>query len=216
MGCVNKRGSSHLEIIISFVLFVGFSVFLMTYLQPTQQTSLQDSILFGLKNKFFDGITTNVSIAFVKKGDNSTQWPTCSILPVCKPKEVAGSYWVGELITGTCFYRVYVSNEFSLSGGTDSCFTSNYTIGFVEVQIVSSNRSLYAVNQKYFSNYDGLKQDLGVPVSVDFSIETRGLETYSMTKQIPDDADVVAGLYRQPVLYANGTIVNQDFTIKIW
>lgn len=212
---VNKRGSSHLEIIISFVLFVGFSVFLMTYLQPTQQTSLQDSILFGLKNKFFDNITTNVSIAFVKKGDNATQWSACSSLPVCRPSEVSGYYSVNESFAGTCFYNLYVSKEFSPSR-LDPCTTSNYTIGFLEVRIVRSNKSLYEINNKYYNNYDALKLDLGVPVSVDFSIETKGLETYSMTRQIPDESDVVAGTYREPVLYSNGTIVNQDFIIKIW
>jgi len=187
----------------------------MTYLQPTQQTSLQDSILFGLKNKFFDNITTNVSIAFVKKGDNITQWPVCSSVSVCRPNEVAGSFSVNESFAGTCFYNVYVSKEFS-PNTVQACTTSNYTIGFLEVRIVRSNRSLYEINNKYYTNYDALKLDLGVPVSVDFSIETRGLTTYSMTRQIPDESDVVAGTYREPVLYSNGTIVNQDFIIKIW
>lgn len=216
MRGVNKRGSSHLEIIISFVLFVGFALFLMAYLQPTQQNTLQDSILLGMKNKFFDNIMTNVTIAFVKKGDNYTQWSTCSSLPICKPIEVSGDYSVNVSIPSTCFYYVYVSREFS-PNGLSNCTTSNYTIGFVEVQIVYSNKSLYDINNRYYNDYDGLKSVLGVPASVDFSISTSSpLATYSMTRQTPDDADVIAGTYREPVLYSNGTIINQDFVVKIW
>jgi len=208
MRSVNKKGSSHLEIIISFVLFVGFSVFLMAYLQPTQQNTLQDSILFGLKNKFFDSTVSNVTIAFVQKNVTS-----CSTAPACEPTEVNGK--AINISVNDCFYYVYASSEFSntLTKCKDLSPPQNYTLGFLEVQIVYSNKSLYDINNMYYTDYDALKLDLGVPTSVDFSISTN---TYSMVRQIPDGSEVVAGTYREPVLYANGTIINQDFIVKIW
>jgi hypothetical protein len=216
MKMANKRGSSHLEIIISFVLFVGFALFLMTYLQPTQQNTLESSILLGLKNKFFDSTVSNVTIAFVQKNVTGS----CFAAPACEPTEVNGKAINISVDDGVgCFYYVYASSEFSntLMKCKDLVPVQNYTLGYIEVQVVYSNKTLQDIKNSYYNDYSGLKTHLGVPETVDFAITSESyMMNYSLIKQIPQETEVVAGAYRKPVLYANGTVVNQDFVIKIW
>lgn len=220
MKRIDKQGSSHLEIIIAFVLFVGFSLFLMMYLEPTQQNTLESSILFGLKNKFFDNTVSNVTIALVKRA-NATQGVAACVnfaagggSDSCKPKEISG-FSIAKDVVGqnSCYYYIYSSNEFNPDDLSQCLSVQNYTLGYVEVQTVYSNKSLQDIKNKYYNNYAELKIELGVPETVDFSITSND---YSLTKQIPQEIEVVAGIYRKPVLYSNGSIINQDFIFRIW
>ncbi len=215
MKRIGKKGSSHLEIIIAFVLFVGFSLFLMMYLQPTQKNTLEGSILFGLKNEFFDNTVSNVTIAMVKKANATEGTGDCWEGDLCRPKEITNTNAIGVPIDGQddCYYYVYASDEFEGIDGLSKCVEKNYTLGYIEVQIVYSNKSLQEISRRYHEEYDGLKMTLGVPQTVDFAITSNN---YSLNKQVPQDVEAIAGVYRKPVLYANGSIINQDFIIKIW
>jgi len=204
-----KRGSSHIEMIMSFVLFVGFTFFLITFIQPARETSLEESLLFALQTKFFENVTIVEKIVLV----NFTN--ECS--SPCSPSELGGTYNISERVGANgCFYHIYTSNEFK--GSTNSisgCSDKNYLMGYIEKKEVLSNDTIKKMEQKYMSNYDGLKVDLGIPPSIDFAIIVNGyLE--DMTRQVPDTVEVKAGAYKYPVLFSNGSIQNKEFIIKIW
>ena len=220
MRCIHKKGSSHLEIIISFVLFMGFTMFLLFSIQPTKKDLLEESILLGLKNRFFDNVVTNVSGTLVNI-NQTINVPASSnrcIEGACKPTEFTGPSIVDVGVPArTCFHYVVSSSEFVSSPGQLSLCSSgprNYTLGYIEKQQVISNKSLQVMQKKYYENYGGLKTDLGVPDVVDFAIISSN--NFSMSKTVPDDAEVIAAMYRKGVLYSNGSIVNQDFIVKVW
>jgi len=54
----NKRGISHIEVILSFVIFVGFLTFALFFFNPLDSSRVLDSSLFYA----FDEISDNVSI----------------------------------------------------------------------------------------------------------------------------------------------------------
>ena len=89
---------------------------------------------------------------------------------------------------------------------------SDHPITISEENQTEKNNSLQNIKNKYYNDYAGLKADFGVPVTVDFAITS---DDYSLTRQVPEATDVLAGVYRKPVLYGNGSIINQDFIIKI-
>jgi hypothetical protein len=116
---------------------------------------------------------------------------------------------IRESINPTFFY-VLSSNDFS--DQLSQC-SGNYGVGFINKRTVVSNRSLFTIKQKYDTNYEGLKNDLGIPSNVDFSLAAAG---YLMETSIPLTVEVVAKTYYEPVLYSNGSLIVEKFTIKIW
>jgi hypothetical protein len=224
----NKKGSSHFEILISFVLFVGFTLFLLFTLEPTKKDLLEESILFNVQNEFFEQTITNVSYVLVDYNKNKTNEKpdTCkddNYNKVCYPPQIKddGYRIFVPIIDKPCVSTIYASNEFGSSTVTKECKNdesdnSKYLIGYIYREDVLSNKSLISMRNKYYSDYANLKDiDLKVPEVVDFAIVSSDT-SFNMTKTIPDEAEVIAGTYRKKVLYANGSIVNHDFTIKVW
>ena len=223
----NKKGSSHFEILISFVLFVGFTLFLLFTLEPTKKDLLEESILFNVQSVFFEQTTTNVSYVLVDYNKNKTN-PSDNTCPdnnpnkVCYPPQIAsdGNKISVPVPNKFCVSIVYASNEFVSSTVTKQCKNdesdnSKYLIGYIYREDVLSNKSLITMRDRYNSDYANLKNDLKVPEVVDFAIVSSD-GNFTMTKTVPDEAEVIAGTYRKKVLYANGSIINHDFTIKVW
>ena len=222
----NKKGSSHFEILISFVLFVGFTLFLLFTLEPTKKDLLEESILFNVQSVFFEQTTTNVSYVLVDTTGSGCPggWESARI---CRPGELS---WVDEAIWSKagkdCLFNVYTSSEFKDKGSSDldnelndvcnrSNTNKNYSIGYIYREDVLSNKTLITMKNRYNSQYATLKDELKVPEVVDFAIDSSD-DLFDMTKTVPDEAEVIAGTYRKKVLYANGSIINHDFTIKVW
>jgi hypothetical protein len=66
---VNKRGSAHFEMIISFIFFVGFVSFLFVTLKPTDSHVLPNTVVSGLHDSFEQETYTNLSTVFLKIDD---------------------------------------------------------------------------------------------------------------------------------------------------
>jgi len=226
----NKKGSSHFEILISFVLFVGFTLFLIFTLEPTKQDLLEESILFNVQSVFFEQTTTNVSYVLVDSNkdvkDEDKDKDTCNYNEnkICYPPEIENDgYKIYVPVPGAeneCINTIYASIEFINTVGkqctVDEDKKEKYLIGYIYREDVLSNNSLITMRKKYYSDYANLKNvDLKVPEVVDFAIISSD-SNFTMDKAVPDEAAVIAGTYRKKVLYANGSIINHDFTIKVW
>jgi len=211
---LHKKGSSHFEIIISFILFVSFTLFLVLSLTPTKQDLLEESILYGVVDQFFAKTTTNVTSVLVDISKTvGLMCPGGQDKP-CIPEELLGA---GNFISQkqrACVYYIYSSVEFT-NEGFNSCKNNDnlYSLGYIERQEVISNKTLQEFKQEYYSDYNASKDRFGVPEVVDFAVISNN---YSLERTIPDEAQVIAGVYRKKVLYSNGSLINQDFIIKVW
>lgn len=223
-GFLNKRGSAHLEIIMSFVIFVSFTLFLILSLEPTKQNLLEDSILFSVKNAFFDNVTTNVTSVLVDtRKENGNECPQSG---ACIPEELGESKKIiyNKVGESECLYYLFVSEEFSEDLTIRKCVQNEnqesdkkYFLGYIEKQQVLSNRTLHEIKEEYNRDYNASKARLKVPEVVDFAIKiSDDSYNYDLSRTIPDDAEVVSAVYRKKVLYENGSVINQDFIIKVW
>ncbi len=209
MSC-NKKGSAHFEIIISFILFVSFTLFLVLSLEPTKQDLLEESILYGVADTFFVDIKTNVTSVLVFVNNPSD----CS---VCMPAELdSNSNDLSLAQQKPCTYYILSSNEF-VDQNIPSCSSQvkPYSLGYIERQEVISNKTLNERRVEYYNDYNASKTRFGVPAVVDFAVIIEGTD-FAMQKTIPDEAEVISGVYRKSVIYANGSIVNLDFIVKVW
>lgn len=204
----DKHGSSHVEMILSFTIFIGFSIFLMSYIQPEKKSSLDESILFSLQSKFFENTTVVMNRTFIIYNKSY-----CN--EKCKPSSVSGNNIIFEPINETsCAYYILSSSEFSNSNIAECSNNDMYSTGSTKIETFISNKTTNSIVNNYKNNYDELKDSLGVPINVDFAIISE--DYFSIERQIPDLAEVKSNIYTKAVIFSNGTIANKKFIIKIW
>ncbi|MFH0712022.1 MAG: hypothetical protein V1889_02840 [archaeon] len=237
---VCKRGAGHFEMIISFVFFVGFVFFLFLVLRTSGGSRISGAVISGLYDSFEEEVYTNLSDVFLKA--NYTGGDDCFYVEL--PGRVfsyalggGDSYVTGlggvdvdsgleengddgdlNLDVGEKFFRVSISPEFS-DEGLDECeVLDNYKMGAIDERRVVSYSALASMASEYYIDYEGVKDDLRVPDIFDFAIIPESLTAVKMEPQsgIPDSVDVFAEDYVVEVLYSNGTVVNERFTLKVW
>ena len=80
-GLIDKRGSSHFEMIVAFIFFTGFFFFLFTALKPADSSALSNSVITGLRGSFEDKVYTNLSNVFLKVDNSVTDACVYIVIP---------------------------------------------------------------------------------------------------------------------------------------
>lgn len=199
-GLVDKRGSSHLEMIIAFIFFTGFVFFLFTVLKPTDASTLSGSVITGLRVSFEDEVYTNLSNVFLKVKEG-VYYPNKNCFYIGTPEEIfsykiiedksritelggnrvnsdlkkLGSNWrLGIFHEDQTAFRIAISPEFidgEISVGSCAELDSDdYELGDVVERQVVSYQALADMKTEYESDYDVLRTSLGVPPIFDFAI----------------------------------------------
>ena len=236
-----KKGVSHIEMIISFIFFVGFVFFLFLFLKPYDTTVLSGSVVVALYDSFEEEVHTNLTSLFLKADHTNTA--------ECFYVELPGNIFAyaftesrvtnlgedvrdSELVkflpdanlnidAGDVYYRVAISPEFDEKepSGCVAFVNENeepYVIGSKVERRVVSYGSLEDMENRYSVDYDGLKADLRVPETFEFFIVSEDLPEIEMRNFVPSSVDVVAYDYVLEVLKDDGTIKNARFTLGVW
>lgn len=234
----DKRGSGHLEMIFSFVFFAGFVFLLFLLLKPYDTKSMLDSVLKGLEDNLEERTLKNLTTFFLEANTSSgncfsldlslegnlfTQGYSNSYVEELpsENKVDASINDVGLLKIknppGVKHFRVYISPEFEDSIISEPCqaIGTNYNIGSILERKVFSYRELEELNQSYYSNYEGLKEELGVPRIYDFAINSEEVEI-KMERLVPPSSEVLAKNRYYTILKPDGKIINARFNIKVW
>ena len=229
---LRKTGAAHLEMIISFLFFMGFVFFLITIVKPYDVTTLSSSVIAGLYDSFEEKIHTNLTSLFLKAnyaGPSScfyVQLPeeiseysfTNSLIKSVSDVKINSKLENGNLNIGSNegFYKVAISPEFE-NDNLDGCAQlSNYSLGSLVERRVSSYSSLVNMSDRYTNDYEGLKHYLNIPEVFDFGITCKELPEINMERLIPRLGNVVAQDYILEVLKDTGEVINARFTIRVW
>lgn len=235
----NKRGISHIEVILSFVIFVGFLTFALFFFNPLDSSRVLDSSLFYA----FDEISNNVSIMLESYSIalNDTQnLPLVVSLPLptdIDNAKVRVETYGGENLTSeydhtngnVIFHRDNVNNDFVIIrfsqdfengevGDPQILSPENYTISSSDTKTIFSEKSVLALNNTYYTNYDSLREDFNLPRRIDFgfSLIFSGDDKIIVEIEIPPNIEVVANQERVEIIRSTGEIVFADFIVKIW
>ncbi len=241
---LNIKGSGHLEIILSFVFFVGFVFFIFLFLKPYDTKSMPESLMRGLADSFEKNTSTNLTTFFLEA--NYTSFPpnmSCfsinlsneidffkmgfsnSFVENLSDNEVSSSLSSDGILKiskglgnlNESYFKISISPEFEDEILDPSCMElDDYKIGSVLNRKVLSYNSLINLNKSYSDNYEGFKQDLGIPKVFDFAIVSKDLPEINMNRASPPSAEVFVCNYYFKVLKSNGNIINAEFTLKIW
>jgi len=230
-----KAGSAHFEMIIGFVFFVGFVLFLFMFLSPWSNSPLPSSALGELYDVFIENVNVSLSSVFVKAENDAD----CFLIDL--PEELFDFSISGQdsrvtrlggiglesalsdgnlnvKSSGENFFRVALSPEFEDDVLPECDVLEDFELGgVVELEVVSYS-ALVDMRDRYYSDYSGLKAELGVSDIFDFAIVPEGMEEAAMEPidGVPSNADVLARDYVVKVLNRDGDVSNERISFRIW
>lgn len=186
-----KKGISHVEMILSFVIFIGFLIFIMAIFRPFS-IGKKESYINSIEKGILEHVSVNVTLATIMVS-NVPSGSTCfsfgsELNPVIvKNKDgifvKANSDRTTNIIKiqgGNNFYYIlssekFIEDGFSLPPGTtcaDIDITS-YSLGLTREYKMLSYQKIDEMENKYLSDYKGLARELGIPASRAFSFSVR-------------------------------------------
>jgi hypothetical protein len=242
----NKKGVGHVEIIVSFVIFIGFLLFLFVIFNPFKNNLGQDaadSAYLKLDEKLADNITI-LSININRSYDlNLIESSGCFQIDYIPDlgcdgkmivKNASGSIInakidriLGKIIIefsapANRFYTIYCSDELNERINVNSCVDirrDDYALGIINNKKVWSTHLLNAFYNNYTTNYNQLREEIALQ-GTDFGFTITDINDqlkFKALKEIPKGVNVVTSP-RIPInlLDENATISSEVLNIAVW
>lgn len=230
----NKRGSGHLEMILSFLLFVGFIGATIYFINPFENKSDLTPSLDKLQKNILKKTEIEVnrySIKLVK------ELPSGSWIKIKIPMKLEECAFVldyyGNPSDSTCdqsgvtfqiniekFYQIYVSEDIDKKNIVITDYVEDedaYQIVGVLDQTMISEKKLKDLASEIDSNYQETKKELGVDLKYDFSFESfSGNNKIIGNVNNPTNFEVYRKTIRQEFLYQSGNRGYEILGVSIW
>lgn len=233
--CMEKRGAAHIEMILSFIIFIVAVAFALYFFRPTESNRLIESSL----TYTFREIEENASVLVKEYNIVIKEESAPSELGVETNEQQTGSRAFGEsgnsidsyvdgdgIIyiktlsgwTETRIVKVVLSDEFQNSpiGGlidTNFCEISSSD----EKEIISEKRFIELIDL-YEENYTEIKKDFNLPnrVNFDFSLEFEDGTLIEPERETPPvNAEVYSDSKRIEILRENG-VEFAELRARVW
>ncbi len=221
----DKRGIGHIEIIMSFVMFILFLGFAFYFFSPFQSGRTMKSSL----DYVFDEIVQEASITL--ESYSVVLEPGCEVVNISS--ETYGNVLIfdedGNSLGGLreinkfCgfgtfedFITILISGEFPQSGSPCPALgapCSNISSSNNEFAI--SNKSFYDLVGEYNANYLSLKDDFNIGVDFAFSLVFDDGTGNFAEKEVPANLEVLSNKDRVKVITTGG-FVFADLIVKVW
>jgi len=241
---MQKRGS-HIDVVLSFVIFVFVLVFIISMLTPKMEPSKQKLVLIDLIkdlivensssylitfsiqitdtiNKDCVKITQNFADEITEENINETKL-------IIKNETNILEYDLQEdfllIRTGTGpsgFLKFYYSENLN-SSYCPGCITpactpiNNYEVGITRKNYLIFISKIEELANKYNTDYENLRNELKLPPETEFAFtfEFDNGDKIVAEKNIPETVDVY--VKEIPVLYmGQGNILTGNLIIKVW
>jgi hypothetical protein len=227
----NKRGS-HVDVIISFIIFVTFIFFLLAIIKPAMSTqtdkkNIFDNVELGITNKTSSDMTI-ITATLGSGGNNCVSLNNLisdagignniivkDALGRTVSSEIGGnSLQITRTSTNDTFFKIYYSEEFDELGTGSGCSSANYALGFTKT-------SKYIFEKKVLEliaeNHETLKKELKVQEGVNFGY---GIVLSNGTSLETNEENLSTNVYirETPVEYVDleGNILEGYLKTKIW
>ncbi len=207
---MNKKLQSHVEMMISFIIFVGAIIFILMFINPLkekrQDNSVEDIQRTILKNVSSDIWELSVIV-------NTTD--DCYNVPVYGNKFVE----IKESDSDRKYTLYYNLND---NPAVPSCVAKvprNFSFGAYSKENFIIYENLVLLAGYYTSDYQKLKDSLGIAKDFSFSFKEIGgnaVNEISVLKNIPKGVDVNAKEFPVRVMDRNANIRNLILSIREW
>lgn len=226
----------HVEVILAFVLFIGFLIFGLYFFNPLKSDRVLDSSLFYA----FDEIVENTSSSILTYGVslNQTVAPqnisfalSRSDIPgngffieTSAGQQLQGNYNGGVISVnrnGSDFFYVrfgsFAAHTTPINGAIPLVYGVNYTLSSSDRAKLISEEKMRSLNTSYYTYYDGVRTSFNLPRRVDFGVELAfANSTIELTRIIPEGFEVVSKSERVEVLLIGGDTEFANLLVGVW
>jgi hypothetical protein len=236
---MKRRGISHIEAIVSFVLFIGFLAFAFFFFSPFRGGDvLNASVEFLEREVRSDSVSRMESYSIVIEiqepplpDELAVNINTVDIdisevdaFVVDKDGEFLESRKTGSTVNfdreGENFVIIRFCEDFDnndVVSGTLISEGMDYTISSSDSRDLYSEIKLKEIESAYESNYVGLKEQFNLPNRVDFAITVDfGDENIDANIGIPEEAEVISRKNRIEIIREDGVIEFADLILRVW
>ena len=219
---MNKRSQSHVEMIISFLLFIGVVILLFIFLNPVSQPESKTLIMDNVKKILIQNMSLNIgklSIITNETGVNECYDFNSGDYSENSPEDSPRKYI--EIAEAPRKYTIIFSEGFSNNNAPkkmENCNSGSYILGSYSEEKIIVYEKVISIKKSYNSIYSSLKRLLGI--SNDFSFGFRDFngneiselsvsKNVSSTERKSEDIPV-------RVINSSGSIQELILNIKAW
>lgn len=229
----------HVEVILSFVMFMGFLLFGLYFFNPLDSSRVLDSSLFYAQDEIIQNVSTTILMYGISVNQTSFSAPAAIRFPLSSGPVSARGFFAeslqGERLEGTYtgnvltlnregaeFFYVWLgdfsSAQMSVTNPADFQIGINYTISSSEQRTLLSEERIRALNQSYHTDYDSVRTEFNLPRRVDFALEVTFApgDSILLSQPIPEGFDVISQVQRKEVIRTDGNVSFADVRVQVW
>ena len=237
-----KRSQAHVEMILSFIIFVGFITVMLILLNPIKTRPISTTILditeiqlsdylsisYDTIPLFLDNETDKTHCIAIEKKRIRTDKSKVLVKDITGeivPASIDGNYIYIEPEADSNFYRLFFSEDFTeTADDLDDCneleFDVNYTLGILNKKsnvFIPKIENFTLEYQEEPDGYEELKNKLNL--TNDFEVyvyDEDDIEIYSATTYKPGSIDIVARNVPTLAVDANAEVIDITLNIRAW
>jgi hypothetical protein len=224
-----KTASSiHVEMLISFIIFVSFIVFMFIAFKPLRISEQKDSSLALTESKIQDYIARNLTVTSVKLNSASSG---CYSLPISLTNPVIVKDTSGDLVTANhdpskvyfssagSFYQIYSGEGLVESPSVGSCSSlgpADYTISSRKLYQIPSIMSLSDLFSNYSENISALKETLNLKNDFNILLKKDNNIIFEGQSYKPNSVDIMARDIPIQLYDENASITSAILNVQVW
>jgi hypothetical protein len=231
---MNRKGVSNIEFILAFILFIGFVVSALYFLNPVRSTKILESSATYTVNEIVKNTTVGLDSYSVKvagetsiKIDNVAQnkqarvenYKTGEELPSRRGSGGDSNMVYFERANAEDFIVVQFSEDFDPGsyGATTAHDSDRYKIASSTSEEIVSEKRMGSLKSLYEADYSLLKEQLDIAPGIDYSFSLALSDrTIAVERNIPAGVEVFSETRTIRVLKEDGSSEFAYLTVRIW
>lgn len=233
-----KRGMGHIEVILAFVLFIGFLIFGLYFFNPLDSARVLDSTLYYAQDSIYDNSSSNIvsysviikdqvsdeKISFPLERGNADGYGVYAESLNGQKLDVSyssGTVNIDRQDADNNFITVRFGDfdEFTpLVEGASQLDEGDFSISTSESKKIISEKNLDRLNWTYYKDYEGLKKSFNLPGRTEFSFSVvfSSDDGIYASRTIAEGLDVFSDSERKEILRNDGSISFADVSVRTW
>ena len=207
---IGKKAQSHVEIMLSFVIFVGALIFIFIFLNPFAKTAEKVSVIDDIQKIVVKDISSEIGKLSVI-GDSG-------IVDYAFPLEYGNNFVeVQETFSNPIKCQLYFSDVFG--AGSKNCQFTSYALGVYSKEEMIVWDKIILLKQDYETDYNSLKSLLKISDDFSFSFKNIGggeIGVLSVSKDPPVGVNVESKDFPVRVIDSSGNINELILNIRVW
>jgi len=247
MGCKmlfdSERSQSHVEMIVSFVLFMGFVVFLLLVFNPQKYESINYNSVDNIQTTLMKNLTFEYNYTSVILVSTISVFLAEQCFQIASIEGISNDFIVkdmngavvysrnessGQIVikanNSQRFYGIYSSPDFS-SGVSAGCQgnlvpltkSRNYSLGMLTTKNAVLYERIKELNHSYYVGYEELKESLGMKNDFSFTVKDEtGYILFDTTLKQPENINILSREIPFLSINKQGETENLFMNLRVW